>query len=62
VADRKASEERVIETMREWLPEVAPDVRLLISAADHSDPEVSDDAFFTVEKQTLFACSRGSNG
>lgn len=58
---RQQREKKVVETVREWLPElVAPGVVIQITAADHDDPECPDEALFTVTKTRAFACRRGS--
>lgn len=58
---REEREEKVIETVREWLLELtAPGVVIQIHAADPDDPERPDGALFTVTRTRAFACRRGS--
>lgn len=58
--DRAAREQKVLDAVREWLPEVVPGTGIQITAADPDDPEVPDGALFTVTKVRAFACRRGS--
>lgn len=59
---RAEREEKVVEAVREWLPELtAPGVTIQITAADHDDPECPDSVLFTVTKTRAFACRRGGS-
>lgn len=60
-SDREEREEKVLETVREWLPELtAPGTVIQISVADPDDPERPDGALFSVMRTRAFACRRGS--
>jgi len=55
---RQEREEKVLETVREWLPElVAPGTVIQVTACD---PGEHDGALFSVTKTRAFACRRGS--
>lgn len=56
--DLKEREEKVIEAVREWLPDlVVPGSAILVTCLD---PKEHDGAHFQVTKNKAFACSRGS--
>jgi hypothetical protein len=55
-ADRKAREEKVLETVRQWLPEVDnPGYVIQIRAAG---PDAPDGVMFSVTRTRVFACAR----
>lgn len=62
-AKRLLAEERVIETVRQILPELTSDREAIhITLADHNEPDVPEGATFTVERRrysSTFACRRG---
>jgi hypothetical protein len=63
MSDRQAREEKVIATVREWLPELTtPGTAIQITAADPDDPERPDGALFSVTRTRAFACRRGGRG
>jgi hypothetical protein len=54
---RQEREEKVVETVREWLPElVASGSAIQITACD---PNKHDGAMFSVSRSPVFACRRG---
>jgi hypothetical protein len=58
---RAEREEKVLETVREWLPRLErPGSVIQISLADPDDPAVPEGALFTVETTHAFVCRRGS--
>lgn len=56
---RAAREERALETVREWLPELVTGGTIAIRAVDPDSPESPDGALFSVTRDTTFACRRG---
>lgn len=59
--DRAAREQKVLETIREWLPSVEPGQPgyvIQIRAADPDDPQTPDGALFSVTRNRVFACRR----
>jgi hypothetical protein len=55
MADQKASEEKVLETVREWLPSVPAGYVVQIRPAG---PDAPDGAHFSVTKTRTFVCRR----
>lgn len=56
--DRAAREEKAIEQIREWLPElVVPGSTILIEAID---PATNDGAVLQVRRTSVFICRRGA--
>lgn len=58
--DRAASEQKVLDAVREILPELGPKESVNIRLCDERDPEAPDDATFTVSRYRAhtFACRR----
>lgn len=55
--DRAAREEKVIDAVRSWLPELlTPGTKIQITALD---PRKNDGALFTVGRTPVFVCRRG---
>jgi len=58
--ERKIREEKVLDTVREWLVELTPDDPRVIQIrlANHNDPNTPDGALFSVTRTRAFACRR----
>lgn len=59
--DRKIREEKVLDTVREWLPDLTPGQPgyvIQIRAADPDHSDTPDGALFSVTRTRAFACRR----
>jgi hypothetical protein len=58
--ERAEREAKVVEAVREWLPEIEPGMAIHIEGIDPDLP-TSGGAMFTVRQTRIFTCRRGSD-
>lgn len=58
---REEREEKVLETVRDWLPRLKSQGTVIeIRLADPDDPETPEGAMFSITTNRAFICRRGS--